>query len=208
MKNYLFLMLFLFSAAGVSQEIKDLQVVGPLHDGFIPVMKNNQWGFINSEGDLVVDFRDDLVHHEVKTTGNDLGVLSQKYPMLSDGMAIVNKKVGGITYYGFIDATGKVVIEPQYLNVSNFNNGQALALKIEETFLGRNNLLDIKVKSYKYDVVLLDKNGEVLKYLSGPFPVSFSKEKLRKPPAIEAKWISPQLITVRNPGKKWEVFKI
>lgn len=83
-----------------------------------------------------------------------------------------------------------------------------LHLRSKRPFLGRNNLLDIKVKSYKYDVVLLDKNGEVLKYLSGPFPVSFSKEKLRKPPAIEAKWISPQLITVRNPGKKWEVFKI
>ena len=77
-----------------------------------------------------------------------------------------------------------------------------MALKIYEKFLGRNDLLDITIKSYKYDVVLIDMKGEVKQYLAGPFPVAVSREKLREAPRIEARWVNENLIAVKNPQKK------
>lgn len=191
-----------------SQVIQDLEFIGPANEGHIPVLKNNKWGFINSQGEVVVNFRNDLVYNEKTSFKNDVGVASQQIPCMKDGRIIIKKFIDEIPYYGYIDSSGKTVIEPEFLNVSNFNNGHALALKIEEEFLGRNDLLDIKIKSYKYDVVLIDKAGEVKQYLAGPFPVAVFKKKLREPPRIEARWMSEDLIALKNPQKKWEVYKI
>ncbi|MFD2518617.1 WG repeat-containing protein [Salinimicrobium flavum] len=191
-----------------TQVIKDLELIGPENEGYIPVYKNQQWGFINTNGDLVVDFRKDLFSNKEVTRETDLGIASQKYPAIYDDRGIIRKTINKIPYYGFIDTTGKVVIEPEFLNVSPFRNGYALALKIEEKFIGRNDLLDIKIKSYAYDVVLIDKNGDVMQYLAGPFPVGVSREKLRTAPKIEAKYLSDDLIGVRTPEKKWEVIKL
>lgn len=192
-----------------SQVIQDLEFIGPANEGYIPVLKNNKWGFINSQGELTIDFRNDLVHNEKTSAKTDLGVASQQFPGMYDGRIIIKKVINEIPYYGFIDSSGKTVIEPEFLNVSNFNNGNALALKIEEKFLGRNDLLDITIKSYKYDVVLIDREGEVKQYLAGPFPVAVSREKLREAPRIEARWMNENLIAVKNPqNKKWEVYKL
>lgn len=190
-----------------SQVIQDLEFIGPANEGYIPVFKNNKWGFINSQGEVVVNFRSDLIHNEKTSSKADLGVASQKIPGVYDGRIIIKKVINKIPYYGFIDSSGKTVIEPEFLNVSNFNNGHALALKIEEKFLGRNDLLDITIKSYNYDVVLIDREGEVKQYLAGPFPVGISREKLREAPRIEARWVSEDLIAVKNPQKKWEIYK-
>ena len=189
------------------QDLKELTYVGSLHEGYAPVKKNNQWGFINAAGDLVVDFRSDLVENEKVSTARDLGVATQEVPLMQEDRAIIKKNIEGINYYGFIDETGEVVIEPEFLNVSLFNNGKALALKLEGEQLGRNDVLGKRVISYKYDVVFIDKDGEVLQYLSGPFPVSVSQKKLREAPPITARILSDNLISVRGPDKSWEVFK-
>ncbi len=57
-------------------------------------------------------------------------------------------------------------------------------------------------------MVLIDKNGEVVSYLAGPFPVPFSKEKLRTAPTVEARWIGKSLLAVKTPDKKWKIQKI
>ena len=191
-----------------SQVIKDLDFIGPANEGHIPVLKNNKWGFINPKGEVVINFRSDLIHNEKTPTKNDVGEASQQIPRMQDGRIIIKKVIDEIPYYGFIDSLGKTVIKPEFLNVSNFKNGQAFALKIEEKFLGRNDLLDITIKSYNYDVVLIDREGEVIQYLAGPFPVAVSREKLREAPQIEARWVSEDLIAVKNPQKKWEIHKL
>lgn len=191
-----------------SQVIEGLEFIGPANEGHIPVLKNNKWGFINSQGEVVINFRSDLIQNEKTSSKIDVGVASQQIPSMHDGRIIIKKVIDKIPYYGFIDSSGKTVIEPEFLNVSNFDNGLAFALKIEEKFLGRNELLDITIKSYNYDVVLIDKEGEVKQYLAGPFPVGISREKLREAPRIEARWVSKDLIAVKNPQKKWEIYKI
>ena len=209
MKSGLWLTVFLMiPLLTFSQVIQDLDFIGPANEGHIPVLKNNKWGFINSQGEVAVNFRSDLIHNEKISSKTDVGVDSQQIPSMRDGRIIIKKVIDQIPYYGFIDSSGKTVIEPEFLNVSNFNNGYALALKIEEKFLGRNDLLDITIKSYNYDVVLIDREGEVKQYLAGPFPVGISREKLREAPRIEARWVSEDLIAVKNPEKKWGIHKI
>ena len=197
--------IFLVSFYLPAQSVEGLTFVGPLQDGYIPVQKKNLWGFIDSTGVLVVDFRNDLIYNENPTTKIDLGVASQKFPRLSNGRSIIKKVENGIAYFGFIDATGTIAIDPQFINVSNFKNGLALALKIEEEFLGRNDLLGKQVKSYKYDVVLIDLKGEVVSYLAGPYPIALSKEKLKTAPPIEVRWIGKNLVAVKMPDKKWKI---
>lgn len=199
-----FLIFFGLSA----QSIEGLTQVSPMQYGYIAVQKNNLWGILDSTGVLVIPFRNDLIYNEKPTTQTDLGVASVRFPVFSDGRSVIKKVDNGIAYYGFVDGTGTTVIKPQFLNVSPFKNGKALALKIDEQFLGRNDLLDISVKSYKYDVVIIDKGGEVISYAAGPFPVGVSKEKLRTAPPIEARWIGKHLIAVKAPDGKWKVEKI
>ncbi|MGM1055807.1 MAG: WG repeat-containing protein [Bacteroidota bacterium] len=209
MKSGLWLTVFLMiPMLTFSQVIQDLDFIGPANEGHIPVLKNKKWGFINSQGEVAVNFRSDLIHNEKISSKTDLGVASQQIPSMRDGRITIKKVIDQIPYYGFIDSSGKTVIEPEFLNVSNFNNGYALALKIEEKFLGRNDILDIKIKSYNYDVVLIDREGEVKQYLAGPFPVGISREKLREAPRIEARWVSEDLIAVKNPQNKWGIHKI
>lgn len=209
MKSALWLTVFLMiPLLTFSQLAQGLDFVGPANEGHIPVLKNNKWGFMNSQGEMAVDFRSDLIQNKKTSSKTDLGVASQQIPSMRDGRIIIKKVIDKIPYYGFIDPTGKSVIEPEFLNVSSFKNGFALALKIEEKFLGRNDLLDITIKSYNYDVVLIDRQGEVKQYLAGPFPVGISREKLREAPRIEARWVGDDLIAVKNPQKKWEIHKI
>lgn len=189
------------------QDLKELDYVGSIHEGYAPVKKDNQWGFIDSSGELVVNFRSDLVENEKVSNTRDLGVASQQLPLMQEDRAIIKKNVEGVNYYGFIDENGNVVIEPEFLNVSLFNDGKALALKLEGEQLGKNEILGKRMISYKYDVVFIDKDGEILKYLSGPFPVSVAKRNLREAPPINARILSDNLISVRGPDKSWELFR-
>ena len=202
----LFLILLLPFFMG-AQELKDLSYVGSLHEGDALVKKNAQWGFINSSGESIVNFRNDLIENEKVSTSSDLGVVTQKVPVMQENRAIIKKNIEGVNYYGFIDEKGKIVIEPEFLNVSLFNDGKALALKLEEEQLGKNEVLGKRVISYKYDVVVIDPNGEVLQYLAGPFPVTVSKRSLREAPPIAARKLGDNLISVRGPDKLWQIYK-
>ena len=188
MKNLILGILISIPFVLFAQEPKEFDFVANEVNGFTAVKQGNTWGFIDNNGNMAVSLRNDLVSNEDPKSGK-VGVEGIKYPQLQEERAIIKKEKNGINYYGFINASGKTIIEPIYLNVSNFYYGKALAIKLEEERLGENQLLGKGVISYKYDVVLLDKNGEVIKYLEGPFPVAVSKKKLREAPAINAKWL-------------------
>ncbi|MGY5846942.1 WG repeat-containing protein [Salegentibacter sp. HM20] len=205
---YIYLMSFLMPALLSGQVLQDADFVGNFYNSYAAVKKGNQWAFLDSLGNLSVDFRDDLIYNEKASERTDLGVASQKNPLMTDGLAIIRKMKNGIPWYGFIDAKDNTVIEADFLNVSGFKNGKALAIKVEGRELGRNDVLDKRIVSYKYDVVLIDKTGEVVQYLAGPFPVSVSPKKLREAPEILARRLSENLIAVRNPDKRWEVHKV
>lgn len=209
MKAFLItVLLFMIPLPDFAQVLKDLDHIGSFKEGYAAVQKGNTWGFINEEGELVVDFRNDLVRNTNLSQGTDLGVGSQRYPEFKEGRSIIRQVKNAVPFYGFIDTSGKTVIEPEFLNVSNFSNGRAFALKLDEEELGQNPVLGKRMISFKYDVVLIDMQGEVLEYLAGPFPVSVSRQKLRTPPEIAAKRIAEDLIAVRGIDNRWMVYNL
>jgi len=207
MKNLILGILISIPFMLFAQEQKEFDFVANQENGFTAVKKANNWGFLDNKGDIVVSLRSDLIHNENPEI-DKIGVEGIRYPQLIDERAIIKKQENGINYYGFINAEGKTVIEPIYLNVSNFSDGKALALKVEQERLGENQLLGKGVVSYKYDVVLINKEGEVENYLEGPFPVTIAEEKLREAPAINAKWLSENVVSVKGPNGKWKIHKL
>lgn len=72
---------------------------------------------------MVIDFRN-YVHWNKDADTSKSDVMGLRYPMFHEGRYLITKKVeDGIPLYGFIDTSGKTVIEPQFLNVYPFKNG-------------------------------------------------------------------------------------
>ncbi len=202
------LILLFLPLMSFGQTAKNADFISPMEDGYAAVKIHNQWSFIDENGKLIFDLRNDLITNETRTNAVDLGVASMTYPLMIEERAIVKALKDGIPYFGFIDPKGKIVIKQEFLNVSNFKDGSALALKLSEEVLGESKPLGKRVVSYFYDLVLIDKEGQITKYLCGPFPIKLSKEHLKKAPPILAKDLSPNLIAVQTPEGKWEVMSI
>lgn len=196
----LLITLLLFPLLGFAQTIENIDYISPFHDGVAAIKKGEKWAFINQEGQIVVEFRDDLA---VTKTDN------ASYPIFSNERALVAHQKDGILYYGYIDKTGKIAVKPQFLNATNFNNDAAIALKlVKEESSGMNELMK-NIVSYHYFEVVIDKDGKIDQYLSeDPIHITLTKEKMRNKPEITSKFISDKLITFKNKDKKWTIKKI
>jgi hypothetical protein len=197
MKKLLLAMLFPFLA--FSQTIENLDYISPFHDGVAAIKQGDNWAFMDKAGTLSINYRDDLV---ATTIGND------SYPIFSSGRCLVTLKKDGIPYYGYIDKSGKIVVEPQFLNATNFKEDAAIVLKLVKEQLGSNELMK-NVVSYHYFEVVIDKDGEIIQYLSeDPIHITLTKEKMKNKPVIISKFISNNLIAINNSNKKWTVKRI
>lgn len=183
-----------------SQVIENIDYISPFNENVTAIKKGNTWAFIDTSGSMIIDFRDDVV---VTKNGEE------EYPIFKNDRCLISQKKDGITYFGYIDKTGKTVIEPQFLNATTFENNIAVALKLTEEVLGENNLLDKKVVSYKYFEVVIDKQGNVKNYLDlKGTAVALDKKYLYKPPVILRHLISENLYTYMDRNKKWVIEKI
>jgi len=183
-----------------TQTIENLDYISTFNDGLAAIKKNNQWAFINTAGDLVVDFRDDFV----LPSNSD-----SEYPIFKENRCLIVKEKEGISYFGYIDKTGKVITEPQFLNASNYYNNIAIVLKLVKNEVGTNDLLGKNAVSYQYFEVSIDPNGKVLDYLTVEgVNLTLDKEFLQGPPQITHKHISENVFAVLNENKTWTVKKI
>lgn len=116
-------------------------------------MKNqmNKYGFVNSDGDLVIDFRYDfakefseglaLVFKTVKgrdlygfidELGNEVIPLKHEYALcFKEGLAVVRKN----RLFGYINKEGKVVIDFIYDDADPFTNGTATVREFDRFYL-------------------------------------------------------------------------
>jgi hypothetical protein len=183
-----------------AQNLENVDFVSPIHENRIAVNKGNQWAFMDSDGDIVINYRTDLV-----LTNTENG----HYPLFINGRCLIMKKKDDISYFGYIDTDGKTIIEPQFLNATNFQNDMAIVLLLKRTDINRNTALKKPVVTYDYFPVIIDLSGNVIMYMSTePTHVILSSNYLRKLPVIEAKFISKTLIAVMNSQKKWSVINI
>ena len=195
-----FLMVMIAPALCFSQAIENIEYISPFNENIAAIKKGNLWAFIDTVGTMIIDFRDDVV---ITTNGNE------DYPIFKNDRCLISLKKDGISYFGYIDKTGKTVIEPQFLNATPFENNVAVALKLTEEVLGENNLLDKKVITYKYYEVVIDNQGSVKNYLDlKGTAVALDKKFLYKPPTILRHLISDNLYIYMDRNKKWVIEKI
>jgi WG containing repeat len=83
---------------------------GPFSEGLAPARNGNQWVYIDKSGKLVI-------------TGGEF-VLARAF---SEGLAAV---IGKNDKYGYIDKTGKFVIQPQFTRAGDFSEGLAPVMPI------------------------------------------------------------------------------
>lgn len=202
MKNtfFLFIALLIIPFLGFTQTINDLDYISPFNEDVAAIKKGDQWAFINKQGDIVVDFRNDLIM--TKTSNGN-------FPIFNNDRCQITTKKDGVTYFGYIDKTGKTVIEPQFLNAASFNNNTAVAILLVIEKKGKNKILDKDLVYYKYFEVTIDTNGNVKDYLTkkGVY-IALDKKFLAKPPMITTQLISDNLYTILNKNKKWSIKKM
>ncbi len=196
----LIISVLMFPFMGSSQIIENINEVTPFHEELAAIKKGEKWAFINTKGDIVIDYREDLVPSETDKKST--------YPHFSDGRCLIKQMKDGILYYGYIDKTGKTVIEPEYLSAIPFHKGYAIVLKIAKEELGKNDLLDKKVVSYSYDEVVIDPKGAIKTHLSGPEHLIFSKDKLKKRPTVQSYFLSPNLVVAKTKSDHWKIYAL
>jgi len=196
----LFLAILIIPISGSSQEIENLDYISPFHEDLAAIKKEGQWAFINTIGEIIIDFRDDLV----VTSVGDIN-----YPIFSEDRCLIEEQKDDISYFGYIDTSGKTVIAPQFLNAANFNEERALALKLIKDVVAKNEALEKNVVYYKYHEVVIDKNGEAKDYLNPKgVNVVLDKDFLKEPPQITAKQISKTLYAFKGKHTKWTLIRI
>jgi len=199
MKNVLslFIAIVLLPIYSIAQSLDNLDFISPFSDGVAAIKKDNQWAFINEQGTIVIDFREDVLLTKFE---------SNNYPVFKDGRCIIKEKKDGINYFGFINTSGETVIAPKYLNASNFNKGYAVVLKLTKEKGGRNDVIGKNAIYYKYYEVTIDTKGDVKEYLIPEGTnVILDKKYLREPPKIVSKKISDNLVMTKNKNGTWSL---
>ena len=202
MKKAIFILalIVLIPVSSFTQTLENLDYVSSFNDDVAAISKDGQWAFINNEGDIVVDYRNDLV-----TTKSSDGY----YPIFRDERCLIVNENNGISYFGYIDTNGETVIEPQFLNALNFDDNLATVLKLKKDIIGRNTALDKNVVYYKYFEVTIDTDGNVKDYLTQKgINIVLDKKFLPNPPEFSSKQISDNLVATENDKGKWTIKKI
>lgn len=195
MKNlvWVFLMIILGVQVFYAQIIEGLDVVGATTEELTAVKKDSKWGFIDNQGNLVINYRDDLVVDEEVNS-----------PVFIGGLTMIEVFKEGIPYYGFIDKKGKKVIPAKFLDVKNFKNGFSIALLTSQKSRGKSMLGKEIIDNY-YEEVIINKKGEIVKYLYGPKIVTLTKGYYKKP-EIVSKILSDQTVASKNNDGTWAIF--
>lgn len=201
MKNIVItIVAFLMFGLSHGQDLEQVDYISPFNDGVAAVKKGNSWGFIDDTGTMVVDFRKDLIISKQDDYG---------YPVFNSGRCLFTEKRDGISYFGYIDKTGKVAIPARFLNATDFSDGWAIALELIKRQVGTNDLLEKPLVSYDYFEVIINAEGEVVHYLMDkPVHIALHREYIRRPPKINSKVLTKNLIARLNEDRSWTIRKI
>lgn len=189
------------------QELTGIDEIAPFSEGLAAIRKGNEWGFINKEGKLVIEFRDDLVWNSAANTSiNDVSGI--RFPQFKNGRCMIKKfmEEEEIPIYGFINTEGKVTIEPEYLNLTEFNEGFAVGILVTKDFRGKNNF-QLNIYDYKFSEVLLDTAGDIMLLINKRDGISMSKRRYELP-ELRAKFLSLNTLAVKSATNKWEILNL
>ena len=193
------------SSEGITEKLEGLNEITEFKEGLAAVRKGTHWGFINEKGELVIDFRDDIVWNK-KAGPEDLGILGIRYPSFENGMCPVQKREDEIPIYGFINKQGELVVDYQFLNVSTFTNGYATGVYFDKVLRGTNEF-KLKIYDFKFHDVMIDPKGKIVEFFDRRYNIQMTKKRY-KMPALRVKYLSKDLVALFVEGKGWEIRKV
>ncbi len=209
MKNILATLTLLFVVPITSSSqttINSYDEIAPFSEGLAAVRRGNLWGFIDEEAKLIIDFRDDLVWNKAADI-TVLGVLGIRYPQFKNGRCLIKELKGDdIPYYGFIDKTGALVIKPEYLNITRFDQKYAIGIFVREAFQGKNEI-NLNIIDYIFTEVVVNTNGEIMWPITQREHILTSKRRYEIP-ELRAKLIAKDLLAVKTKANTWETKKL
>jgi len=180
--------------------------IAPFNEGLAAVRVGNQWGFINEDAKLIIDYRDDLVWNQEADTSIP-GILGIRYPQFKNGRCMIQTlKVNDIPHYGFIDTTGETVIQPEYLNITEFDQENAIGIYVREMFQGQNEI-KLDVVDYIFTEVVVNTDGEIIWPITEREHALTSKRRYETP-ELRAKLIAKDLLVFKTKDNKWETKKL
>lgn len=209
MKNIIALLsLFLLIpiTASSQTETRVYDEIAPFSEGLAAVRVGNQWGFINENAKLVIDFRDDLVWNQEADTSIP-GVLGIRYPQFKNGRCMVQAlKEDNIPYYGFIDQSAEIVIPTDYLNITQFDYEYAIGIYVREAFQGKNEI-KLNIIDYIFTEVVLNTSGEIIWPIGEREHILTAKRRYETP-ELRARLIAKDLLVFKTKDNKWETKKL
>ncbi|UII25903.1 WG repeat-containing protein [Fulvivirga maritima] len=126
-----FLWIVFFTSVEAQVSIK-ADKMGYFYEGLLAVQKDNKWGFVNEQGELIVDYRNDIETFGPPFDPDWYLNLRNDYmyhpfntlPVFSNERCII--KSGD--KYGFINTKGNIVIKPKYDAARPFYMNHALVM--------------------------------------------------------------------------------
>lgn len=205
-KHLLLTFLLILPIALIAQELKGIDEIAPFSEGLAAVRQGEKWGFIDENGTLVIDFRNDVYwNNDADTSKPDISGV--RYPMFREGRCVITKNVeDGIPVYGFMDTKGNTIIEPQFLNVFPFKNGYTTGVLFDKTLKGKNEF-KLDIYEFKFFDVLLDASGEIDEYFERRQNILMTKKRYQVP-TIGAKYLAENLVAVYKKDQGWEIRKL
>ena len=131
----------------------------PVEQSLIPYEKKGKYGFVNTEGILVVD----CIYDGVKDFSEGLARVCVNVYNIKDWF------VGSFGKYGFINAKGEVVVKCEYANAGEFSEGLAyVQMNLSDKFGYIDRTGDVVIE-FKYDAAQNFSEGLAGVKLGGKF---------------------------------------
>jgi hypothetical protein len=182
-----------------SQLMQDLDEVGNYNEGLASINKGDQWAFMDKEGNIVIEFRNDLASYI-----DENGEVTP--PMFHDGRAIKTITSDDIKLFGYIDVSGKEVIKCEYVNATPYSKGFAIVMRYSKKVVGQNKLLDKNVVNYQIEESVIDVNGKAMTPSLNARNYGQEKMKSGKSPKLSIKFIGERMIAVKMQDQKWDIY--
>lgn len=195
--NY-FLLICLFPVFGFTQVLDSIEFISPFEDGYASVQKGEEWAIIDENGFIVIDYRNDLV---------PLKSMNGTFPIIKNERALIQHTKDDVVYFGYIDIKGDKIIEPQYINASNYKFNLAIVTQLIKNELGFNAVLGKPVVSYEYQEIVIDETGKIIAFLTEPKAITYLKP-LSKIPRINSELVSKNLIVTKLENGQSVITKI
>ncbi|WP_452228075.1 WG repeat-containing protein [Lacinutrix sp. MEBiC02404] len=199
MKHLKLVVLFLLSTAysANAQSLKNIDALGHFNEGLMAISNGNSWGFIDTNGTLVIDYRKDIV------------ATATAPPIFSNGLCLIEEKRENIVFYGYINTKGETVIPTEYIAATSFENGFARAIKYYKIDTGDKNTLGKNIVNYSYNELVMDTKNKFILHISGPHNLLFDKLKSQHSiPTITSKFIGDHLISVKEEDSTYSIHNL